>query len=191
MNKKVIIISSLAIVGVGVFFLLKPKKNVVIKEAETDTAIDTVNAPVNAPPMVQPSNVINRKKVLSLGSKGAEVSELQKKLGGLTVDGSFGLKTSSKIYTTFSLNKITLEQLDQWLPKVQYVQTIYPNLSSSFTRTGLYPLDLSFLKAWALAVTKKEPFFKYQTSSGEKTYSSTTGKAQQESTTLGGLITYF
>ena len=118
------------------------------------------------------------------------MEELQKKLGGLTPDGNFGLKTQAKLMTTFSATKITLEQLYNWLPKVEYVQTIFPNLLSTFSRAGLYPLDLAFLKKWASAVKNKEPFFQYETSAGVKTYSSSTGKAQQQVSTLGGLVIY-
>jgi hypothetical protein len=185
-NQKILIVSGLLIV-VGGYYIYKKMKNkstlAVAETPETPETPETQQTPV--------TNKIDKKKVLSLGSKGKEVEELQKKLGGLTVDGNLGLKTQAKIYTTFSLSKITLEQLEKWFPKIQYVQTIFPNLSSTFTRTGLYDLDLQFLKVWASAVTKKEPFFKYQTSSGEKIYSSSTGKAQTQGSTLGGLITYF
>jgi hypothetical protein len=184
-KKKVLIVSGL-LIAVGGFYIyknMKKKPTLAVAETPDSETQETQQTPV--------TNKIDKKKVLSLGSKGKEVEELQKKLGGLTVDGNFGLKTQAKIYTTFSLSKITLEQLEKWFSKIEYVQTIFPNLSSTFTRTGLYDLDLEFLKNWASAVKKKENLFQYQTSSGVKTYSSKTGKVQQQQSTLGGLITYF
>lgn len=186
MNKKAILIGSLAIVGVGAYFVLKPKKRVDAEEVKPETVKAEEVFAQPSTPASQPSTQLNPKKVLSFGSKGKEVEELQKRLGGLTPDGSFGLKTQAKLVNTFSVTKITLEQLNNWLPKVEYVQTIFPSLKYTFTRTGLYPLDLEFLKVWASAIKKKEPFFEYKS----KTYSSATGKGQQQVTTLGGLVTF-
>jgi hypothetical protein len=46
---------------------------------------------------------------------------------------------------------------------------------------------LEFLKKWSSAVKKKEDLFEYNF----KTYSSATGKAQQQQvTTFGGLLTF-
>jgi hypothetical protein len=186
-KNKVLIASGLVIAVIGYYIYKNMKKKPTLEVVETPD-LETSHSETPETPV---TNIIDKKKVLSFGSKGKEVEELQRKLGGLTPDGDFGSKTQSKLWNTFSLNKITLEQFEKWFPKIQYVITIFPNLTSSYLRTGLYDLDLPFLKAWASAVTKKEPFFKYQTSSGEKIYSSSTGKAQTQYSTLGGLITYF
>lgn len=175
MNKKAIIIGSLVIVGLGAYFLLKPKKSVVAEEVDTEKP--SVESEEVAQPSVQTSaGGINTKKVLTLGSKGEEVKILQKKLEGLVVDGDFGKKTQQKLVDTFSLTKITLTQLDSMLPKVPYVKIIFPTLKGVYSQSGVFGLDLAFLKDWSSAITKKEPFFTHK----DKTYSTETGRAQSQ-----------
>ena len=188
MKNKAIIIGSLVVVGVGIYFLLKPKKEVSTSVKEEETAPEETASDVVEPkkPASVSTGGINTKKVLSLGSKGEEVKILQKKLGGLIADGDFGNKTQQKLVDTFSLTKITLAQLDSMLPKVPYVKIIFPTLKGVYSRTGLYGLDTAYLKDWSSAITKKQPFFSHK----DKTYSTSTGRAESSVSTLGGMVIF-
>ena len=53
----------------------------------------------------------NKDLKLSKGMKGLEVGLLQKKLGGLLVDGVFGQKTEDKLMQVKGVKEITLNNL--------------------------------------------------------------------------------
>ena len=53
--------------------------------------------------------VFNLTRVLLKGSKGSDVKELQKTLGGLSVDGIFGIKTEDKVKVFQKNNKLYVD----------------------------------------------------------------------------------
>jgi hypothetical protein len=187
MNKKAIIIGSLAVIGVGAYFVLKPKKPV------TGNTPDTVSeSPSNSEvsSATQPSAQLDKSKVLSLGSKGQEVRELQKKLGGLVEDGDFGVKTEGVLKLQYGVTKVSLEQLEKMIPKKQYVKTIFNRIGYNGSEIGLYSMDLDFLKKWSSAIKENKPYFEFASSKGLMTFNTSSGKAEQQTAILGGLITY-
>lgn len=191
-NKTIIIGSVVALIGLGLYFVLKPKKLVTesspapapAKEVLTEGVVKTET------PATQTSKPLDKKKMLGLGSKGAEVVELQKKLGGLVTDGDFGAKTELYLNSKFGVNKITLEQLYLMIKKQPYVSTIYNRLDYLGSFAGLFNMELEFLKTWALAITEKRPNFTYIGSRGLQTFDTKGGKSIQPTQTFGGGLTF-
>lgn len=93
-----------ALIGLGYYFFKPKSKNQtgVIDQPATTNPTPT---PVPATPVVLDSN-----KVLKKGVSGAEVKELQRLLGGLTVDGAFGSNTENRLKTVKGVTQITLNQ---------------------------------------------------------------------------------
>lgn len=55
---------------------------------------------------ITPNEIYNLTRILKKGCKGNDVKELQRVLGGLTVDGIFGEKTKAKVKTFQRNNKL-------------------------------------------------------------------------------------
>jgi hypothetical protein len=187
-NKSIIIGSVVALIGLGAYFLLKPKKVVVTDSKENETMPEILTEGVVVASAPQTSAPLDKKKVLGLGSKGQEVKELQRKLGSLFVDGDFGAKTQAVLNLDYGVSNITLEQLEKMMPKKQYVKTIFNRLDYNGSKSGLFTLDLEFLKKWSSAITQGNPTFEYTGSKGLQTFDTKTGRAQQTTSYLGGAL---
>lgn len=186
-NKKIIIGSVIALIGLGLYFVLKPKKIVTGSSPAPEVLTEGV---VSVPATQTPSAPLDKKKVLGLGSKGREVEELQKKLGGLVPDGDFGAKTQAVLNLDYGVSNITLEQLEKMIPKKQYVKTIYNRLDYTGSKSGLFTMDLEFLKKWASAINEGKPTFEYTGSRGLQTFDTKGGKSIQPTQTFGGGLTF-
>jgi hypothetical protein len=194
-NKTIIIGSVVVLIGLGAYFVLKPKKAVVTDSKETETKPEVLTEGVVEPaksvaPAPQTSKPLDKKKMLGLGSKGAEVKELQKKLGSLFVDGDFGAKTQAVLNLDYGVSNITLEQLEKMIPKKQYVKTIYNRLDYTGSKSGLYSMDLEFLKKWSSAISQGNSTFEYTGSKGLQTFDTKGGKSIQPTQTFGGGLTF-
>ncbi|UUC45584.1 peptidoglycan-binding domain-containing protein [Flavobacterium cerinum] len=88
-----IFLGTCAVLGLGYYMYSKSKT----PSTENDTL----------PPVVQ----LDYNKVLKSGVRGEEVKELQRRLGGLAVDGIFGPLTLSRLKTVKGVTQITLSQL--------------------------------------------------------------------------------
>jgi hypothetical protein len=188
-NKKIIIGSVIALIGLGLYFVLKPKK--IVTGSSPAPAPEVLTEGVVSVPATQtPSAPLDKKKVLGLGSKGQEVKELQKKLGSLFVDGDFGAKTQAVLNLDYGVSNITLEQLEKMMPKKQYVKTIFNRLDYTGSKSGLYSMDLEFLKKWSSAISQGKPTFEYTGSRGLQTFDTKTGRAIQPTQTFGGGLTF-
>lgn len=185
-NKTIIIGSVIALIGLGAYFVLKPKKSVTGSSPDTET-VPEGGASASA---TQPSLPLDKKKVLGLGSKGREVEELQKKLGSLVPDGDFGAKTQAVLNLDYGVSNITLEQLEKLIPKKQYVKTILNRLDYTGSQVGLYSMDLDYLKKWSSAINEGKPTFEYTGSRGLQTFDTKTGRAIQPTQTFGGGLTF-
>jgi hypothetical protein len=187
-NKSIIIGSVVALIGLGLYFVLKPKKLVTgSSSASAPTPEGAVKPEASA---TQPSLPLDKKKVLGFGSKGREVEELQKKLGGLVPDGDFGAKTQAVLNLDYGVSNITLEQLEKMMPKKQYVKTIYNRLDYTGGYAGLFTFDLEFLKKWSSAIKEGKPTFEYTGSRGLQTFDTKGGKSIQPTQTFGGGLTF-
>lgn len=102
MNKKVIIISLIAIAGIGIYFLTKKKKDESVL-AETNEEDETTNSENS-------TQKPDWDKVLKKGSQGNEVKVLQKALRQLDVDGDFGSGTEKRLIAVTGLNQISINQ---------------------------------------------------------------------------------
>ena len=94
-----------AVVVLGGYYYVRSKKN-----QSAPTTDQPVIIPTSPTPTTPTPTVIDRNKVLKKGSTGAEVKELQRLLGGLTVDGSFGTNTENRLKTVKGVTQITLNQ---------------------------------------------------------------------------------
>lgn len=82
------------------------------KEIEETPPQQTEIPQAATPPVTIPKKIIfNKSKVLKRGSKGAEVRELQQKLG-IQADGDFGPKTESALIKSKGVKSITLNQFE-------------------------------------------------------------------------------
>jgi len=113
-TKTKIIIASAVLVGLGGFYIFKNlKENSKIQVLNEQDTTDTTD-----------NNKLNMDLVLSKGSKGAEVTELQRILkkdynaelgtSGINkdgIDGDFGTKTETALKNAKSVTQITLKQM--------------------------------------------------------------------------------
>jgi hypothetical protein len=189
-NKTIIIGSVVVLIGLGAYFVLKPKKAIVTDSKETETKPEVLTEGVVVASAPQTSAPLDKKKVLGLGSKGQEVKELQKKLGSLFVDGDFGAKTQAVLNLDYGVSNITLEQLEKMMPKKQYVKTIFNRLDYTGGYAGLFTFDLEFLKKWSSAIKEGKPTFEYTGSRGLQTFDTKGGKSIQPTQTFGGGLTF-
>jgi len=178
-NKTIIIGSVVALIGLGAYFVLKPKKLVVTDSKEEGTSSEVLSEGVASAPTT--STQLDKKKILGLGSKGKEVEELQTKLGSLSVDGDFGAKTEGVLKLGYGVTKVSLEQLEKMIPKKQYVKTIFNRVNYNGSEVGLYSMDLDFLRKWSSAIKENKPYFEFASSKGLMTFNTSSGKAEQQS----------
>ena len=112
-TKTKIIIASAILVGLGGFYIYKN-----LKENSKMNILDEQDTPDTT------ENKLNMDLVLSKGSKGAEVTELQRILkkdynaelgtSGINkdgIDGDFGTKTETALKNAKSVTQITLKQM--------------------------------------------------------------------------------
>ena len=112
-TKTKIIIASAILVGLGGFYIYKN-----LKETSKMDILDEQDTPDTT------ENKLNMDLVLSKGSKGAEVTELQRILkkdynaelgtsgiNGDGIDGDFGTKTETALKNAKSVTQITLKQM--------------------------------------------------------------------------------
>jgi len=110
------------------------------------------------------SLVLDRKKILSLGSKGAEVRELQSILNGilyqaelegtldpslhspLAEDGDYGSKTQDRVRVFFGQNSINLVSAANMTPTMylfaEEQKSFFPDYSSDYDSTNYNYLNL-------------------------------------------------
>jgi hypothetical protein len=120
MNKKVLIISFIGLVGVWYYFYNKKKKETPsLAEYMEDDVVSSPNTiSVTQKQTIKP----DYDKILKLGSKGIEVKILQKALKQLDVDGDFGVGTEKRLKTITGFNQITLNQYNQSIDKLQNIK---------------------------------------------------------------------
>ncbi|MEO4005791.1 hypothetical protein [Flavobacterium sp. CAU 1735] len=124
-NKKIYIgIGAAALLGLGVYFYTKSKKNQSAPTTDQPVIIPTSPTPTTPTPMV-----LDRNKVLKKGVSGAEVKELQRLLGGLTVDGSFGTNTENRLKAVKNVIQITL---NTYTTTASTNPNVYPNGTKVF-----------------------------------------------------------
>jgi hypothetical protein len=110
MNKKVVIIGLIGLAGIGIYFLIKKKKNEAVLVETNDGVLAETNEEeqsTNSAGQVQKNDW---DKILKIGSKGNEVKVLQKALSQLDVDGDFGSGTEKRLIAVTGLNQISLNQ---------------------------------------------------------------------------------
>lgn len=100
-NKKILFVS-LGLIGLGLYYFYKQSKQV----AEIAKTQDTQNGVVS---------MADWNKVLKRGSKGIEVSILQKSLKQLVVDGDFGAKTEARLKNVVGVTEVSLNKYNELL----------------------------------------------------------------------------
>ena len=120
MNKKILIISLIGIVGAGYYFYNKKKKETPVlantSDDETDISIKSITSTTEN---VKP----DWNKILKKGSKGIEVRTLQKALKKVDVDGDFGIGTENRLKQVTGLNQISVNQYNQAIVNLQNIKT--------------------------------------------------------------------
>jgi len=120
MNKKLIIIGVLGLAGAGYYFYNKKKKETPVLANTSDDEIDVSTKPIT-------STTENIKpdwnKILKKGSKGIEVTTLQKALKRVDVDGDFGVGTENRLKQVTGLNQISVNQYNQAIVNLQNIKT--------------------------------------------------------------------
>jgi len=110
MNKKVLIIGLIGLAGIGIYFLIKKKKNEAVLVETNDGVLAETNEEeqsTNSAGQVQKNDW---DKILKIGSKGNEVKVLQRALKRVDVDGNFGSGTEKRLKQVIGLNQISLNQ---------------------------------------------------------------------------------
>jgi len=110
MNKKVLIIGLIGLAGIGIYFLIKKKKNEAVLVEINDGVLAETNEEeqsTNSAGQVQKNDW---DKILKIGSKGNEVKVLQRALKRVDVDGNFGSGTEKRLKQVIGLNQISLNQ---------------------------------------------------------------------------------
>jgi hypothetical protein len=110
MNKKVLIIGLIGLAGIGIYFLIKKKKNEAVLVETNDGVLAETNEEeqsTNSAGQVQKNDW---DKILKIGSKGNEVKVLQRALKRVDVDGNFGSGTEKRLKEVIGLNQISLNQ---------------------------------------------------------------------------------
>lgn len=99
-NKNKIIIASVALVGLG-YYLMNRKKTMLVDDSMG----------------VDPSAMLDVKKVLKMGTVSPEVGTLQQALGKLAVDDIFGVLTQARLKEVTGKTSITLEEYNKIIKK--------------------------------------------------------------------------
>jgi len=110
MNKKVLIIGLIGLAGIGIYFLIKKKKNEAVLVETNDGVLAETNEEeqsTNSAGQVQKNDW---DKILKIGSTGNEVKVLQRALRQVNVDGNFGSGTEKRLKVVTGLNQISLNQ---------------------------------------------------------------------------------
>ena len=111
-NQKVIIVS-IALVGLGMYYFYKQGKQDAQPALEPTSPFgDTKNIGNNTSPVKADWN-----KVLKKGSKGIEVKILQKALNQLTVDGDFGDKTETRLKNVMNVTETSINNYNKFINK--------------------------------------------------------------------------
>ncbi|WP_337967192.1 LPXTG cell wall anchor domain-containing protein [uncultured Flavobacterium sp.] len=120
---KLLIGGGLLAIGTIGFLYWKKKK----KEKEDDLLVDDIPEPPNVidNPTPQAGASLDRNKVLSKGSKGLEVRELQRLLG-VAIDGDFGANTLKALQSKKGVVKISLASYITTKPVVNKVINAIP-----------------------------------------------------------------
>ena len=100
-KKNKIILTSVALVGLGLYLMNKRKKT---NSSTLDTTPDA-------------SAMLDYKKVLKMGTVSPEVGELQSALGKLAVDDIFGVLTQGRLKSVTGKTSITLEEYNKIIKK--------------------------------------------------------------------------
>lgn len=77
--------------------------------SKMDYIVQQANKINKSTPAPKPSGKLNLTRLLKKGSTGTAVKNLQKALGGLTVDGIFGVKTEAKVKAFQKKHKLTAD----------------------------------------------------------------------------------
>ena len=105
-NKKKILIVSALLIGFGGFYIYK---NMKMKSKK----VDSINLEENTQPT---GATVDTTKVLSKGSTGFEVKQLQKALGGgLVVDGDFGSLTEKRLKAVTGKTSISIREYNNFI----------------------------------------------------------------------------
>lgn len=102
--------------------------------------------PVGPPNQAATGNGIDEFKWLQRGSKGAEVRELQKYLGGLTVDGNFGTKTENELFRQYKVNRTRLADIGwgiNFWRDANETKNVPQTGIAGYMQTGNYPTPWS------------------------------------------------
>jgi hypothetical protein len=137
-QKELIIGLSVIAAGIGAYFLLKPKTQ------EINLPVDEPNNNILPPPPPPPPiKTINKNLLLKQGSKGDEVKELQKLLGGLTIDGIFGNATKNRLFTIKGVSEITLNNYNKISNvNINALKTGTKIMAYNNSKTPLYKAEL-------------------------------------------------
>lgn len=100
-KKNKIILTSVALVGLGLYLMNKRKKS-------NASMLDTT---------AEPSAMLDYKKVLKMGTVSPEVGQLQSSLGKLKVDDIFGVLTQARLKSVTGKTSITLEEYNNIIKK--------------------------------------------------------------------------
>jgi hypothetical protein len=130
MNKKLIIIGVLGLAGFGYYFYNKKKKDTPVladtSEDETNVSTNYITSTKNRTSTTSTS--INVKpdwdKILKLGSKGIEVTTLQKAIKKVDVDGDFGSSTEKRLKSITGFNQISVNQYNDFIKSKPVVKPV-------------------------------------------------------------------
>jgi lysozyme family protein len=119
MNKKVLIISVIGLVGVGYYFYNKKKKDTPVL---ADTSVDETNVSIKSTTPIPQNVKSDWNKILKKGSKGIEVKTLQKALKKVDIDGDFGIGTENRLKQVTGLTEISVNQYNQYIINLQNIK---------------------------------------------------------------------
>ena len=107
-DKTPLVVGGIALAAVAAVLLLKKKGS----QAPAFNYQEPTPSPVTPtqPAPTKPVITLNKNLVLKNGSKGNEVKELQKLLGGIKIDGDFGQETEAALVAKKGVKQITLAQ---------------------------------------------------------------------------------
>lgn len=100
-NQKVLFVS-LGLIGLGLYYFYRQSKQVA-EIAQGQSGENGVRS------------IADWNKVLKKGSKGVEVSILQKALKQLVVDGDFGAKTQARLKSVVGVTEVSLNKYNELL----------------------------------------------------------------------------
>lgn len=117
--KPAYIVGGLLLVAVAVYFLFFKDKGYTAPRPPMGIPPKTTPSPSEAPGPTPPidGGTLDTSKILGVGSRGAEVRQLQRELGGIAVDGIFGNETLTALKRRKGVERISLTMFDT-LPDV-------------------------------------------------------------------------